>query len=115
MDQVNMNKKYMVSKAYTTMKIWIVDEAENGQDAIEQTEDRPPHSIVQQSMPHGGEIQFVEGKSGPHILAIPAEEYLKSVDLSRDTKSYSGSAVEDDANHPNFMDMTHLYNKRKES
>jgi hypothetical protein len=110
-----MNKKYMVSKAYTTMKIWIVDEAENGQDAIEQTEDRPPHRIVQQYMPHGGEIQFVEGKSGPHILAIPAEEYLKSVDLSRDTKSYSGSAVEDDANHPNFMDMTHLYNKRKES
>ena len=24
-----MGKKYMVSKAYTTMKIWIVDEAEN--------------------------------------------------------------------------------------
>jgi len=110
-----MGKKYMVSKAYTTMKIWIVDEAENGQDAIEQTEDRPPHRIVQQYMPHGGEIQFVEGKSRPHILAIPAEEYLKAVDLVVDTKPYSGSTVENDANHPNFMDMTHLYKKRKES
>ena len=104
-----MNKKYMVSKAYTTMKIWIVNEAKNGQDAIEQTEDRPPHRIVQQYMPHGGEIQFVEGKSGPHILAIPAEDYLKAVDLHKETKPYSGSAVEDDANHPNFMDMTYLY------
>jgi hypothetical protein len=104
-----MNKKYIVSKAYTTMKIWIVDEAENEKDAIKQTEDKPPYYIVQQYMPHGGEIQFVEGKSGPHILAIPAESYLKAVDLHKETKPYSGSVVEDDANHPNFMDMTYLY------
>ena len=28
-----MGKKYMVSKAYTTMKIWHVEEAENSKDA----------------------------------------------------------------------------------
>ena len=29
-----MNKKYMVSKAYTTMKIWVVDEAKNQKDEL---------------------------------------------------------------------------------
>ena len=32
-----------------------------------------------------------------------------AVDLHKETKPYSGSVVEDDANHPNFMDMTYLY------